>query len=74
MVNQPAIILADEPTGNLDSATGEDIMSLFIQLNKENVTLVLVTHEEDIALKAQRIIKMKDGKIIKDHLLEGAPC
>tara|TARA_B100000029_G_scaffold218170_1_gene215983 strand:+ start:1178 stop:1861 length:684 start_codon:yes stop_codon:yes gene_type:complete len=74
LVNQPAIILADEPTGNLDSATGEDIMSLFIQLNKENVTLVLVTHEEDIALKAQRIIKMKDGKIIKDHLLEAAPC
>ena len=74
LVNQPAIILADEPTGNLDSATGEDIMSLFIQLNKENVTLVLVTHEEDIALKAQRIIKMKDGKIIKDHLREGAPC
>ena len=74
LVNQPAIILADEPTGNLDSATGEDIMSLFIQLNKENITLVLVTHEEDIALKAQRIIKMKDGKIIKDHLLEGAPC
>ena len=74
LVNQPAIILADEPTGNLDSTTGEDIMSLFLQLNKENVTLVLVTHEEDIALKAQRIIKMKDGKIIKDHLLEAAPC
>ena len=74
LVNQPAIILADEPTGNLDSETGDDIMSLFIQLNKENVTLVLVTHEEDIALKAQRIIKMKDGKIIKDHLLEAAPC
>ena len=74
LVNQPAIILADEPTGNLDSATGEDIMSLFIQLNKENVTLVLVTHEEDIALKAQRIIKMKDGKIIKDHILEATPC
>ena len=74
LVNQPAIILADEPTGNLDSATGEDIMSLFIQLNKENVTLVLVTHEEDIALKAQRIIKMKDGKIIKDNLLEVTSC
>ncbi len=74
LVNQPAIILADEPTGNLDSATGEDIMSLFLQLNKENVTLILVTHEEDIALKAQRIIKMKDGKIIKDHLLEVRPC
>ena len=74
LVNQPAIILADEPTGNLDSATGEEIMSLFLQLNKENVTLVLVTHEEDIALKAQRIIKMKDGKIIKDHILEATPC
>ena len=74
LVNQPAIILADEPTGNLDSATGEDIMSLFLQLNKEKVTLVLVTHEEDIALKAQRIIKMKDGKIIKDLFLEATPC
>jgi len=74
LVNQPAIILADEPTGNLDSATGEDIMSLFLQLNKESVTLVLVTHEEDIAIKAERIIKMKDGKIIKDHLLEATPC
>ncbi len=74
LVNQPAIILADEPTGNLDSETGEDIMSLFLQLNKESVTLVLVTHEEDIAIKAQRIIKMKDGKIIKDYLLKAAPC
>ncbi|MZG53657.1 MAG: ABC transporter ATP-binding protein [Nitrospinae bacterium] len=74
LVNQPAIILADEPTGNLDSETGEDIMSLFLQLNKENVTLILVTHEEEIALKAQRIIKMKDGRIIKDHLLEATPC
>ena len=64
LVNQPAIILADEPTGNLDSATGEDIMSLFLQLNKDNVTLILVTHEEE----------MKDGKIIKDHLLENTPC
>ena len=49
-------------------------MSLFLQLNKESVTVVLVTHEEDIAIQAQRIIKMKDGKIIKDHLLGVAPC
>jgi len=74
LVNQPAIILADEPTGNLDSATGEEIMALFHQLNKENVTLILVTHEEEIAQQAKRIIKMKDGQIIKDQLLEVASC
>lgn len=74
LVNQPAIILADEPTGNLDSATGEEIMGLFHQLNKENVTLILVTHEEEIARQAKRIIKMKDGLIIQDQLLAEASC
>ena len=67
LVNKPAIILADEPTGNLDSVTGEEIMSLFHELNDEDVTLILVTHEIEIAQQAKRIIQMKDGRIIKDQ-------
>ena len=67
LVNKPAIILADEPTGNLDSATGEEIMSLFHELNYEAVTLILVTHETEIAQQAKRIIQMKDGKVVKDE-------
>jgi putative ABC transport system ATP-binding protein len=67
LVNKPAIILADEPTGNLDSLTGEEIMSLFHELNDEDVTLILVTHETEIAQHAKRIIQMKDGRIIKDQ-------
>ena len=67
LVNKPAIILADEPTGNLDSVTGEEIMSLFHELNDEDVTLILVTHETEIAQHAKRIIQMKDGRIIKDQ-------
>ena len=66
LVNRPAIILADEPTGNLDSATGKEIMDLFQELNQEEVTLVLVTHEQEVAQKTKRIIQMKDGKIIAD--------
>ena len=69
LVNKPAIILADEPTGNLDSVTGEEIMSLFHELNDEDVTLILVTHETEIAQQAKRIIQMKDGRIIKDQAL-----
>ena len=67
LVNKPAIILADEPTGNLDSETGEEIMSLFHELNYEAVTLILVTHEIEIAQQAKRIIQMKDGRIVKDE-------
>ena len=67
LVNKPAIILADEPTGNLDSVTGEEIMSLFHELNDESVTLILVTHETEIAQQAKRIIQMKDGRIIQDQ-------
>ena len=74
LVNKPSIILADEPTGNLDSTTGDEILSLFHQLNKEDVTIILVTHEEEIARQAKRIIKMKDGKIIQDQTLKGTPC
>ena len=74
LVNKPSIILADEPTGNLDSTTGEEILSLFHQLNTEDVTIILVTHEEEIARQAKRIIKMKDGEIIQDQALKGTPC
>jgi putative ABC transport system ATP-binding protein len=66
LVNNPRIILADEPTGNLDSLTSEEIMRIFQKLNENGITLVLVTHEPDIALYASRRIEMKDGLIIKD--------
>ena len=74
LVNQPAIILADEPTGNLDSVTGQEIMSLFHDLNKEGVTLIIVTHEDEIAKQAKRVIHMKDGKIIQDQMVEALTC
>lgn len=74
LVNKPAIILADEPTGNLDSVTGEGIMSLFHELNKEDVSLILVTHEEEIAQQAKRIIHMKDGRIIRDQKTKETVC
>lgn len=64
LVNNPAIILADEPTGNLDSKTGDDIMALFKSLHHEGHTVILVTHEKDIANQAHRIIMLKDGKIV----------
>ena len=74
LVNRPAIILADEPTGNLDSATGKEIMDLFQELNQEEVTLILVTHEQEVAQKTNRIIQMKDGKIIADISKGMEPC
>jgi len=70
LVNRPAIILADEPTGNLDSATGKEIMDLFQELNREAVTLILVTHEQEVAELTRRIIQMKDGQIIADKRVE----
>ncbi|MDD2270807.1 MAG: ABC transporter ATP-binding protein [Desulfuromonadaceae bacterium] len=66
LVNNPAVILADEPTGNLDSATSEEIMSLFMALNKQGITIIMVTHEHDVAAYAGRQITFKDGKIILD--------
>jgi len=68
MVNHPSIILADEPTGNLDSKTSLEIMGLFDQIHKAGNTIILVTHEEDIARHAHRIIRLKDGKIESDQL------
>jgi putative ABC transport system ATP-binding protein len=66
LVNNPAIILADEPTGNLDSKTGEEIMALFDDLQSQGNTIILVTHEEHIAYHAQRIVRLLDGKIAED--------
>ena len=66
IVNKPALILADEPTGNLDSIIGEEILDIFNALNLEGVTIVLVTHEKQVAERARRTIQMKDGKIISD--------
>ncbi len=68
LVNTPSIILADEPTGNLDSKTSEEIMLLFDEIHKQGNTIILVTHEEDIARHAHRIIRMKDGGIESDSV------
>lgn len=67
LVNSPSIVLADEPTGNLDSRTGDEIMALFERLHNEGNTIILVTHEHDIAEHANRIIHIRDGKIEKDE-------
>ena len=74
LVNSPAIILADEPTGNLDSTTGKEILNLFLELNQEGVTLILVTHEQKIAEQAKRTMQMRDGKIISDTINGVVSC
>ena len=66
LVNNPAVILADEPTGNLDSSTTEEIMGLFTALNRKGITIIMVTHEHDVAAYAGRQITFKDGRIISD--------
>ncbi|MGQ9496127.1 MAG: ABC transporter ATP-binding protein [Thermoanaerobaculaceae bacterium] len=66
LVNSPSLLLADEPTGNLDSRTGAEILGLFDQLHREGHTIVLVTHEEDVAAHARRLIRLRDGKILED--------
>jgi putative ABC transport system ATP-binding protein len=70
LVNNPSIILADEPTGNLDTATGNEIMALFERLYQEGNTIILVTHENDIALHAHRVVHIRDGKVEKDELVQ----
>jgi putative ABC transport system ATP-binding protein len=78
LVNKPRLILADEPTGNLDSHTSEEIMALFGELNREGITIVLVTHEPDIATHARRQVRFLDGQIVSDHATvaaaEPVPC
>jgi putative ABC transport system ATP-binding protein len=70
LVNRPSILLADEPTGNLDTATGNEIMALFERLHQQGNTIVLVTHEHDIALHAHRIIFVRDGKVARDEKVQ----
>ena len=67
LVNKPSILFADEPTGNLDSKTGDDVMNLFRELNEEGQTIILITHEEEIANQSKRIINIKDGLIESDN-------
>ena len=67
LINKPSLILADEPTGNLDSKTGADIMALFDSLNRQGNTIVVVTHEEDIAAHSRRIVRLLDGRILDDR-------
>ena len=73
LVNRPSILLADEPTGNLDSATSEEIMSLFEELFREGQTILLVTHESDIAAHARRQVHLKDGRVERDFGTERRP-
>ncbi len=70
LVNKPSILLADEPTGNLDSRTSMEIFSLFQQLNDEGITIVMVTHERDFAFYARRILEMRDGVLYKDTMIK----
>lgn len=67
LVNDPLLILADEPTGNLDTKNSLQIMKIFKKLNSEGITIVMITHESDIAKQARRVIAMKDGQIVSDR-------
>ena len=73
LVNKPSILLADEPTGNLDSKTGFEIMALFEELSRQGNTIILVTHEEDIARHARRVVRIRDGLIAADELVAKPP-
>ena len=69
LINQPEVLLADEPTGNLDSRTSVEVMAIFQQLNERGITVIMVTHEQDIAAYAKRNVMMRDGVILNDHLV-----
>jgi putative ABC transport system ATP-binding protein len=70
LVNNPSILLADEPTGNLDSATGVEIMGIFERLHQQGNTIILVTHEHDIAMYAHRVVHIRDGKVERDEKIK----
>lgn len=70
LVNDPAIIMADEPTGALDTRSSAEILGIFIELNNRGKTIIMITHEMDVAAKAKRIIRVQDGKIISDELMK----
>ena len=71
LVTEPTLLLADEPTGNLDSRTSVEVMALFQELNAAGITIVVVTHESDIASYATRVVEVRDGRIVRDHEVEG---
>jgi putative ABC transport system ATP-binding protein len=66
-VTNPSLILADEPTGNLDSHSTEDVLAIFTRLNEEGRTVVLITHEPDVAQQSKRVIRLSDGEVLEDH-------
>jgi len=73
LVNDPAVLLADEPTGNLDTQTSEELMALFEELNRAGRTIIMVTHDEEVAAHARRIIRVRDGLIVADERPQTAP-
>ena len=73
LVNNPSIILADEPTGNLDQATGKIVIDTFLQLNNQGRTIILITHDLNVASNASRIIHIQDGKLISDQANKDKP-